>query len=167
MPITEYHCQHAAIRARMLAEKYPSITDPGTTVYFMIPGLGTPVESKGIGLQMLLSKPTELKDFVDKYNKLRASNNATGLTAHHTSPVPPVLPVPPPTKFSKPSVKIDASHAPPKNRAATACHSTYKIRGTQTTSEETRITPATETERPPHRKLPLTTPNSQRNSITA
>lgn len=72
MTLQEYVSKHEALRTKMIASKYPTIDDPQTTVEFMIDGLKHNPSTVHIGRQMITHTPTDIKDFVHRYNRILA-----------------------------------------------------------------------------------------------
>ena len=70
MTLEEYIATHEKIRTKMVAARFPDISDPKTTVEFLIDGLRFNSATASIGSQLIALDPTDTKDFVHKFNRL-------------------------------------------------------------------------------------------------
>lgn len=85
--ITEYIKEHKEVRQRMLAAKYPNISDEATTVDFLIEGLKANASLSTIVFHLLAHKPTSIKDFTRKFKELYTFNQT--LSTASGSNIPP------------------------------------------------------------------------------
>ena len=72
MNLPHYITAHEKIRPKMIAYRYPSISDPTNTVEFMIEGLKHNPRMVNIGLQLLSIQPSDMKDFTHYFNRIQA-----------------------------------------------------------------------------------------------
>ena len=70
MSLQQYVTAHNNIRTKMIALRYPNISDPTTTVDFLINGLRLNPSTSPIGLQLMALAPKDVKDFSQKFKKI-------------------------------------------------------------------------------------------------
>ena len=79
MTLEQYIATHEQIRTRMIAARYPDISNPKTTVEFLIDGLRFNPATAPIGTQLIALDPNDIKDFVHKFNRLNLYRMSTQL----------------------------------------------------------------------------------------
>ena len=70
MSFDDYIRQHTAVRQKMIAARYPAITDEETTIDFILFGLQKTANLTPIIGNLIINKPNSIKDFVRKYKVL-------------------------------------------------------------------------------------------------
>ena len=70
MTLSQYVTAHETIRTKMIAARYPSISDPRTTVEFLIDGLRFNPVTCTVVVQLISLDPQDVKDFVHKFNRI-------------------------------------------------------------------------------------------------
>ena len=77
MTLPDYITAHEKIRAKMIASRYPNISNPTTTVALMIEGLQQNPRTVNIGLQVLSIQPSDMKDFTHHFSRIQAYQDIT------------------------------------------------------------------------------------------
>ena len=70
MTLEDYINAHEKIRTKMIAARFPDISNPKTTVEFLIDGLRFNPTTATIGSQLIALDPKDTKDFIHKFNRL-------------------------------------------------------------------------------------------------
>ena len=83
MTLEQYISTHEQIRTIMIAARYPEISDPKTTVEFLIDGLRFNPSTATIGSHLIALDPKDTKDFVHKFNRLTMYRQPTQLRPSH------------------------------------------------------------------------------------
>ena len=83
MTLEQYISSHEQIRTRVIAARYPEISDPKTTVEFLIDGLRFNPSTAIIGSHLIALDPKDTKDFVHKFNRLTMYRQPTQLPPSH------------------------------------------------------------------------------------
>ena len=110
MTLSDYITAHYNIHTRIIAARYPDISNPITTVEFLKDGLRHNPNTAPIGLQLIALAPTDVNDFTHKFNRILAYNKPTHQAVNHIiSPTPQGLRRSPYT-FSRPQHRTHMNH---------------------------------------------------------
>ena len=70
MTLSQYVTAHETIRTKMIAARYPSISDLRATVEFLIDGLRFNPVTSTVSVQLISLDPEDVNDFVHKFNRI-------------------------------------------------------------------------------------------------
>lgn len=74
--MTEYVSGSGHVQSRMIAARYFDVNYPKETMEFMIKGLNYNPETASSGLQIIALDPPDIKDLVQKFNRISSYKDA-------------------------------------------------------------------------------------------